>query len=214
MSDETTPVEGTETQLPAVAENTEEPVAALPAEAEPAAEPAPDAADTETAQAPAPAEPVAETPAETTPVAEAEATPIAEAAPVEPAPVPAEEAPARKPRARAPKAAPVEEAPAPAPAVPDTVDFGTAAAEHRTRGRRKLRVGKVISNKMQKTVVVAVESKMRHPLYGKIMRRTTKFKAHDEHSQCGEGDTVEIVESRPLSREKRWRVARVIEKAK
>ncbi|HLV80614.1 MAG TPA: 30S ribosomal protein S17 [Chthonomonadaceae bacterium] len=94
------------------------------------------------------------------------------------------------------------------------MDFGAAAAEHKSRGRRKLRVGKVVSNKMQKTVVVAVESKMRHPLYGKIMRRTTKFKAHDEHSQCGEGDTVEIVESRPLSREKRWRVTRVIEKAR
>src|SRR5579871_2591232 len=177
MSDETTPIEDTDTQLPAVAENTEEPVAALPEHAETAAEPAP-APETELAQAQAPEEPetapvpAAETPVESAPVAEEAPAPAAEAAPT-PA---AEEAPARKPRARAPKAETVQ-AP-PAPAVPDVVDFGAAAAEHKSRGRRKLRVGKVVSNKMQKTVVVAVESKMRHPLYGKIMRRTTKFKAH------------------------------------
>ncbi|HZO91428.1 MAG TPA: 30S ribosomal protein S17 [Chthonomonadaceae bacterium] len=82
------------------------------------------------------------------------------------------------------------------------------------RGRRKVRVGRVVSNKMQKTVVVAVENKVRHPLYGKIMRRTTKFKAHDERNECNEGDTVEIMETRPLSKEKRWRVVRIIEKAK
>lgn len=81
------------------------------------------------------------------------------------------------------------------------------------RGRRKVRVGKVVSNKMQKTVVVAVESRVRHPLYGKFMRRTTKFKAHDEQS-CGEGDTVEIMETRPLSKDKNWRVVRIVEKAK
>ena len=81
------------------------------------------------------------------------------------------------------------------------------------RGRRKTRVGKVVSNKMQLTVVVAVESRVRHPLYGKFMRRTTKFKAHDEQN-CGEGDTVEIMETRPLSKEKNWRVVRIVEKAK
>ena len=81
------------------------------------------------------------------------------------------------------------------------------------RGRRKVRVGKVVSNKMQLTVVVAVESRVRHPLYGKFMRRTTRFKAHDEKN-CGEGDTVEIMETRPLSKDKNWRVVRIVEKAK
>ena len=82
------------------------------------------------------------------------------------------------------------------------------------RGRRKVRLGRVVSDKMDKTVVVAVETLVRHPLYGKIMRRTTKFKAHDEMNVAGEGDTVEIVETRPLSHEKRWRVAKIVEKAK
>jgi len=82
------------------------------------------------------------------------------------------------------------------------------------RVRRKLRSGRVISDKMDKTVVIAIETLVRHPLYGRTMRRTTKFKAHDESNECGVGDTVEIMESRPLSKEKRWRVARVIEKAK
>jgi len=82
------------------------------------------------------------------------------------------------------------------------------------RGRRKVRSGRVISDKMDKTVVVAIETLVRHPLYGRIVRRTTKFKAHDEANECGIGDTVEIMETRPLSREKRWRVSRVVEKAK
>ena len=82
------------------------------------------------------------------------------------------------------------------------------------RGRRKVRVGRVVSDKMDKTVIVAVETLVRHPLYGKIMRRTTKFKAHDEVNSAGEGDVVEIMETRPLSREKRWRVARIAEKPK
>ena len=82
------------------------------------------------------------------------------------------------------------------------------------RGRRKVRQGKVVSNKMQKTIVVAVESRVRHPLYGKFMKRTKKFKAHDETNQCGEGDTVEIMETRPLSKDKNWRLVRIIEKAK
>ena len=83
-----------------------------------------------------------------------------------------------------------------------------------TRGRRKVRSGHVISDKMDKTVVVSIETLVRHPLYGRTMRRTTKFKAHDESNECGVGDTVEIAETRPISKEKRWRVARVVEKAK
>lgn len=82
------------------------------------------------------------------------------------------------------------------------------------RGRRKVRIGRVVSDAMDKTVVVAVETHVRHPLYGKIMRRTTKFKAHDEANDAKVGDTVEIMETRPLSREKRWRVARIVERAK
>ncbi len=82
------------------------------------------------------------------------------------------------------------------------------------RGRRKVRTGRVVSSKMQKTVVVAVETRKRHPLYGKFMRQTAKFKAHDEQNECGEGDTVEIMETRPLSKDKNWRVIRIIEKAK
>lgn len=72
----------------------------------------------------------------------------------------------------------------------------------------------MVSDKMDKTVVVAIETLVRHPLYGRIVRRTSKFKAHDESNGCGVGDVVEIVETRPLSREKRWRVSRVVEKAK
>jgi len=82
------------------------------------------------------------------------------------------------------------------------------------RARRKLRSGRVISDSMDKTIVVAIETLVRHPLYGRIVRRTTKFKAHDEENACGVGDTVEIMETRPISKEKRWRVSRVVEKAK
>jgi len=77
-----------------------------------------------------------------------------------------------------------------------------------------VRIGRVVSDRMDKTVVVAVETLVRHPLYGKIMRRTTKFKAHDEENAASEGDVVEIMETRPLSREKRWRMSRIVEKAK
>lgn len=82
------------------------------------------------------------------------------------------------------------------------------------RGRRKTRSGRVISDKMDQTVVVAIETLVRHPLYGRIMRKTTKFKAHDANNECGIGDTVEIMETRPISKDKRWRVARIVEKAK
>lgn len=82
------------------------------------------------------------------------------------------------------------------------------------RGRRKVRSGRVVSDSMDKTVVIAIETLVRHPLYGRIVRRTTKFKAHDEENQCGVGDSVEIMETRPISKEKRWRVSRIVEKAK
>ncbi len=82
-----------------------------------------------------------------------------------------------------------------------------------TRGRRKVRVGVVVSDRMDKTVVVAVERIMRHPLYGKTVKRTKKFHAHDENNECRVGDVVEIMETRPLSRTKRWRVWRVVQKA-
>jgi small subunit ribosomal protein S17 len=82
------------------------------------------------------------------------------------------------------------------------------------RNNRKLRQGKVVSEKMDKTVVVAVTNLVRHPLYGRTLRRTNRFKAHDETNDCHVGDTVEIMETRPLSREKRWRVNRIVERAK
>ncbi len=82
------------------------------------------------------------------------------------------------------------------------------------RNARKVRSGKVVSDKMEKTVVVAVATLVRHALYGRIVRRTTKFKAHDENNECGIGDTVEITECRPISREKRWRVSKVVAKSK
>jgi len=87
-------------------------------------------------------------------------------------------------------------------------------ADANGRGTRPVRQGKVVSDKMNKTVVVAVENLVRHPLYGRTMRRTTKFKAHDETNDCRVGDTVEITDCRPLSKEKRWRVSRIVERAK
>ena len=82
------------------------------------------------------------------------------------------------------------------------------------RTLRKVRVGKVVSDKMDKTVVVAIEDNVRHPLYKKIVKHTVKFKAHDEQNMCGVGDKVQIMETRPLSKDKRWRVVEIIEKAK
>ena len=82
------------------------------------------------------------------------------------------------------------------------------------RGMRKTRIGVVVSDKMDKTIVVAIRTRVKHPLYGKIMNRTNKIKAHDEENQCGVGDTVKIMETRPLSKEKRWRLVEIIEKAK
>ena len=82
------------------------------------------------------------------------------------------------------------------------------------RNLRKTRTGKVVSNKMDKTIVVAIEDHVRHPLYGKIVKRTYKLKAHDEENTCGIGDTVKVMETRPLSKDKRWRLVEVIERAK
>jgi len=82
------------------------------------------------------------------------------------------------------------------------------------RAGRKTRVGKVVSDKMDKTIVVAVETRVPHPLYKKIIRRTYKLKAHDENNDCGAGDTVRVMETRPLSKDKRWRLIEVLEKAK
>ena len=82
------------------------------------------------------------------------------------------------------------------------------------RNLRKTRVGKVVSNKMDKTIVVAIADNVKHPLYKKTIKRTTKLKAHDEQNICNIGDRVEIMETRPLSKDKRWRLVEVIEKAK
>ena len=82
------------------------------------------------------------------------------------------------------------------------------------RNLRKTRVGKVVSNKMDKTIVVAIADNVRHPLYKKIIKKTVKLKAHDEENTCNIGDTVEIMETRPLSKDKRWRLVNVIERAK
>ena len=123
---------------------------------------------------------------------------------------PAMKAPAKK--APAKKAA--EEAVVEAP-----VEAGHEHSEHdvrdpNARGYRKSRRGYVVSDKMDKTIVVEVEDRVKHPLYGKVMRRSTRLKAHDENNECGIGDRVQIMETRPLSATKRWRVVTILEKAK
>ena len=82
------------------------------------------------------------------------------------------------------------------------------------RNLRKIRTGKVVSDKMDKTIVVAVEDHVKHPLYNKIVKRTYKLKAHDENNECGMGDIVKVMETRPLSKDKRWRLVEIMEKAK
>ncbi len=82
------------------------------------------------------------------------------------------------------------------------------------RNLRKVRVGKVVSDKMDKSIVVSVERRVKHPIYGKYVKKTSRFMAHDEENTCGIGDTVRIMETRPLSKRKRWRLVEVIEKAK
>ena len=86
--------------------------------------------------------------------------------------------------------------------------------EEKRTSSRKVRVGKVVSDKMDKTVVVAISDRVAHPLYKKIVGRTYKLKAHDENDTCGVGDTVKVMETRPLSKDKRWRVVEIVEKAK
>ena len=82
------------------------------------------------------------------------------------------------------------------------------------RGMRKTRVGRVVSDKMDKTIVIAIEDSVRHPLYKKIIKRTSKLKVHDENNECGIGDRVEVMETRPLSKDKNWRLLRIVERAK
>jgi small subunit ribosomal protein S17 len=86
--------------------------------------------------------------------------------------------------------------------------------EQKARALRKTRVGRVVSDKMDKTVVVSIETSVRHPLYKKIIKRTYKLKAHDEKNECSVGDRVRVMETRPLSREKRWRLVEIVEKAR
>jgi small subunit ribosomal protein S17 len=94
------------------------------------------------------------------------------------------------------------------------VSTNEAGVEAAARGRRKVRTGAVVSDAMDKTVVVRISTQVRHPLYGKIIRRSTKLKAHDETNDAHVGDVVRIVETRPLSKTKRWRVVEVLERAK
>ena len=82
------------------------------------------------------------------------------------------------------------------------------------RNLRKTRVGKVVSNKMDKTIVVAIEDHVKHPVIGKIVKKTVKLKVHDEKNECGIGDTVKVMETRPLSKDKRWRLVEIVEKVK
>ena len=82
------------------------------------------------------------------------------------------------------------------------------------RGLRKTRIGVVVSDKMDKTCVIQIKTRGRHPLYGKIMNQTSKLKVHDENNECGIGDTIKVMETRPLSKDKRWRLVEIIEKAK
>jgi small subunit ribosomal protein S17 len=93
-------------------------------------------------------------------------------------------------------------------------DTNSQATNGTARGRRKTRVGLVVSDKMAKTVVVAIERRMPHPVYGKMVTRTTKLKAHDEANDAKTGDTVRITETRPLSKDKRWRVVEIVERAR
>ena len=86
--------------------------------------------------------------------------------------------------------------------------------ERNYRNYRKTRIGEVVSDKMDKTIVVAIKENEKHPLYGKVMKRTYKLKAHDENNTCGIGDKVKVMETRPLSKDKRWRLVEVVEKAK
>ena len=96
----------------------------------------------------------------------------------------------------------------------NTTEPGTTESTAATRNARKVREGLVVSDKMDKTIVVAVEDRVKHALYGKVLRKTSRLKAHDEQNECGIGDRVLIMETRPLSATKRWRLVEVLEKAK
>ena len=96
----------------------------------------------------------------------------------------------------------------------ETTDNPTVEAPAETRGRRKVLSGLVVSDKMDKTIVVLVEDRVKHPLYGKVMTKSTRLKAHDEENSAGAGDRVRIMETRPLSATKRWRLVEVLERAK
>ena len=89
-----------------------------------------------------------------------------------------------------------------------------AAGTMEERGLRKTRIGVVVSDNMDKTCVIQIKTRVRHPLYGKIMNQTSKLKVHDENNECGVGDTIKVMETRPLSKDKRWRLVEIIEKAK
>ena len=89
-----------------------------------------------------------------------------------------------------------------------------AQTTEQTRGARKFRVGLVVSDKMDKTITIAIERQVKHPIYGKFVKQTTKLKAHDENNEAGEGDVVRIQETRPMSKTKRWRLVEVVERAK
>jgi small subunit ribosomal protein S17 len=166
---------------------------------------------------PAETEPAAADAAEPTPAEQEMASLASEPAPAE-TPAPEQTPDEAESPVVAESSAPASDAAPSAPGTESAAASQPAATPVRmpdpTRGRRKVRIGKVASSKMDKTVVVVIESKVRHPLYGKIIRRTTRFKVHDEHGTCGDGDTVEIMETRPISKEKRWRVVRIIQKAK
>lgn len=143
--------------------------------------------------------------------ASVKATPVAKPAavkaePVKAVPVAVTAKPATKQGAAIAAAKPKSEVKKPVQSKKVAVD--------KDRGLRKTRIGKVVSNKMNKTIVVAIVNKVPHPLYGKVVVTTTKFKAHDENNECSIGDTVEIMETRPLSRDKYFRLIRIIEKVK
>ena len=96
----------------------------------------------------------------------------------------------------------------------DQVEQGTGAAATAARSRRKIRVGIVVSDRMDKTIVVSIERLVKHPVYGRYVRRRTKFKVHDEQNACKIGDTVRFMETRPMSKDKRWRFVEFVERAK
>ena len=98
--------------------------------------------------------------------------------------------------------------------IEETQAEGSVQTAANARNQRKTRVGRVVSDKMDKTIVVAVENTVRHPLFDKTIKRTFKLKAHDEKNECGVGDKVKVMETRPLSKEKHWRLVEILEKAK